>query len=298
MNVFITGATGYIGFQVAQTFRRAGHRVLGLTRSRENAERLSRHEIHPIIGSMQEPASYKKAADSCQVIIHTAADYENDSLTLDKQTVENLLTSTRSEPLKTVIYTSGTWVYGNTGGIASHESTPLNPIKVMSWKPDVEEMILGTEGVNGIVIRPGCVYGRQGGMTRSWFDSAMNQETFRVIGNGNHRWAMVHVDDLADAYLHAASSGLESEVFNITDGSDTPVRDLVSAVARVANYKGEIRFVTAKEASAQMGDLAEALAIDQLIDASKAKSLLGWEPRHQSFLDDIDLYFAAWRAFT
>lgn len=34
MNIFIAGATGYIGFEVAKKFRQTGHRVFGLTRSK------------------------------------------------------------------------------------------------------------------------------------------------------------------------------------------------------------------------------------------------------------------------
>ncbi len=59
MKVFITGATGYIGFYVAQAFRHAGHRVLGLTGSQGKAKLFARHEIQPVIGSMQEPESYR-----------------------------------------------------------------------------------------------------------------------------------------------------------------------------------------------------------------------------------------------
>ena len=62
MNVFITGATGYIGWTVANTFRRAGYRVWGLTRSKEKANRLEKNEIVPVIGSLQKPDSFKSIA--------------------------------------------------------------------------------------------------------------------------------------------------------------------------------------------------------------------------------------------
>ncbi|MCB0300059.1 MAG: NAD-dependent epimerase/dehydratase family protein [Calditrichaeota bacterium] len=55
MKVFITGATGYIGFNVALAFRRAGYEIWGLTRSREKARLLLQSEIHPVIGSLDEP---------------------------------------------------------------------------------------------------------------------------------------------------------------------------------------------------------------------------------------------------
>ena len=74
MNVFITGATGYIGFNVAQAFRRTGHQVWGLTRSAAKATMLEQQEIWPVIGSLQQPDSYKAVAEQCTVLIHCAAD--------------------------------------------------------------------------------------------------------------------------------------------------------------------------------------------------------------------------------
>ncbi len=50
------------------------------------------------------------------------------------------------------------------------------------------------------------------------------------------------------------------------------------------------------EATRQMGDFTEALALDQQITSEKARKLLGWSPRHKGFLNDVDLYFAAWKA--
>ncbi len=74
MKVFITGATGYIGFNVAKVYRQSGHEVFGLTHSPEKTSMLAREEIHPIIGSMQEPDSYRKIAEQSAILVHTAVD--------------------------------------------------------------------------------------------------------------------------------------------------------------------------------------------------------------------------------
>src|SRR5207245_3058105 len=65
---------------------------------------------------------------------------------------------------------------------------------------------------------------------------------------------------------------------------------------RGAGYRGEIRPLPLAEARKTMGDFAEALALNQHIDARKAVRLLGWQPRHGGFLDEADLYYRAWRA--
>ena len=76
MKLFITGATGYIGFDVAKTIRRAGYEVWGLTSNIKKTSLLARNEILPITGSLQNPESFQRIAERSDVIIHTAIDYQ------------------------------------------------------------------------------------------------------------------------------------------------------------------------------------------------------------------------------
>jgi nucleoside-diphosphate-sugar epimerase len=297
MNIFITGATGYIGFEVAKKFRQAGHRVYGLTRSKEKAVKLSKNEIIPVIGSMKDPESYRRIADKSEILIHAAADYENNTQQLDNLTIDTFLVSSQfSRESKKILYTSGTWVYGNQTTKAVNESEQVNPIKVVSWRPVVEEKILNTNDVTGIVIRPGCVYGKQGDMTSSWFEGTVSKSNFKVVGDGKNRWAMIHVDDLADAYYLAAMKSNRNQVYNVTDGFSYTLHDMAKAVSEVAKFNGKIEFIPYEEAFKQMGEFAEALVIDQLIDSTKAKKDLQWDVKHQGFKKDVDLYLESWES--
>jgi len=297
MNVFITGATGYIGFNVAMAYRRAGHAVWGLTRSAQKAQLLARHEIRPVVGRMQETAGWAAAAKNCSVLIHAAVDYQADTFALDLQTVEFLLSVARQGPQpKTLIYTSGVWVYGNTRGALVDETTPLDPPKLVARRPAAEQMVLDAAGVRGLVLRPGCVYGYQGGLTGMWFAAAVKEKALTAVGDGGNRWTVVHADDLADAYLRAGESGLRGEVFNITDRSRWSVGEMLNAVARVTAYTGKTTFIPVAEASKTMGDFAECLALDQHADSRKAVRLLGWQPKHGGFVDDAETYHLSWQA--
>jgi nucleoside-diphosphate-sugar epimerase len=297
MNVFITGATGYIGFNVAKAYRRAGHAVWGLTRSEQKAQLLARHEIRPVVGRMQETTKWAAAAKNCSVLIHAAVDYQTDTFAIDQQTVEFLLSLARqgAQP-KTLIYTSGVWVYGNTRGALVDETTPLNPPKLVARRPATEQLVLDAAGVRGLVLRPGCVYGYQGGLTGIWFAAAVKEKALTAVGDGGNRWTVVHADDLADAYLRAGESGLRGEVFNITDRSRWSVAEMLNAVARVTAYAGKITFIPVAEAAKSMGDFAECLALDQHADSRKAVRLLGWQPKHGGFVDDAESYYMSWQA--
>ncbi len=72
---------------------------------------------------------------------------------------------------------------------------------------------------------------------------------------------------------------------------------MVDAAARAASYTGRINYIPLEEASSIIGGLAEGLALDQNIDSRKSGRLLGWQPRHLGFVDEVDTYFAAWNAY-
>jgi nucleoside-diphosphate-sugar epimerase len=295
MRAFVTGATGYIGGGVARALRRAGHEVFGLCRSAEKGRALARAEIHPVLGDMNEPSSYAGSLAECSVLVHCAADHARETVTADRTVVEAFVTAAERGG-KTLVYTSGVWVIGNTGDRAAEETAPLRPLALVAWRPAHEQRILTAAGARSIVLRPGCVYGKAGGLTGTWFAGARDEKAVTVVGDGKNRWAMVHVEDLADVYVRAVESGLAGEVFNISDRSRTTVGEMAAAAARVAGCPGALVYQPVAEAAKAMGPYADCLAVDQHVDSRKAVRLLGWQPRHGGFLDEVGLFYEAWKA--
>jgi nucleoside-diphosphate-sugar epimerase len=298
MRIFITGATGYIGWAVASAFARAGHQVHGLARSAEKARRLAAAEITPVMGSMEDPASFTPLAATCEVMIHCAAEYSPRQFELDARTVSSLIESAPFGVPRKIIYTSGVWIYGDTAGTIVDESSPSNPPPLVAPRVDVEQRVLSADKhrIQTLVIRPGCVYGGSGGLTGAWFESAVKDGAARVIGDGNCRWAMVHVADLAELYLRAADSLFGGEVFNATDRSRFTVNECAVAASRAAGSGGKAEHVPVAEARKTMGAFADCFTLDQHVDSSKAVRLLGWQPRHGGFVDGAERYFLAWKA--
>jgi nucleoside-diphosphate-sugar epimerase len=282
---------------VTLALRRAGHEVWGLVRSPDKAVKLTRHEIHPVIGSIEDASTYLPVAERCNVLVH-AADDKSNSEVADRNAIESLLSLGSKGPQpKTFVYTSGVWVYGNTGNTAVDEMSRVDPVKLKPWRPMHEEMVLSAVNVRGIVIRPGTVFGRQGGLTGFWFDGPSRGNSPLVVGDAQHRWTMIHVDDLANGYLKAVESGRSSEIFNFTDRSRYTVMEMAQAAARAAGYSGPIEIMPLDKAHEKFGLFAECLALDQHVDSRKAVRMLGWQPRHVGFVDAADTYYAAWKAY-
>ncbi len=294
MKVFVTGATGYVGRAVAEALRRRGHRVAGLTRSAAKGRALAAREIEPVLGEMKDPASYARAVEAADALVHCAAEYTADYEALDRRMVETFLVAAGSRTReRTLVYTSGVWQYGATGPepvdeTSAHSGAPLAP-----WRSAHEKMILAA---GGLVIRPGCVYGREGGLTGIWFSGAVEQGAAPIAGKGGNRWAVVHADDLGELYALATESGLRGELFNAADRSRATVREMAEAASKAAGRGGAVRELSPAAAEKAFGALAHGLALDQHIDSSKARRRLGWDPRFGGFSDDAPRYFASWMA--
>ncbi len=182
------GATGYIGFAVSAALRRAGYRVWGLARSETKSRRLAQHEIEPVIGDLADPKSYLDVASDCALLVHTAFDDSANGVAKDRTAIDALLEAGRrgAKP-KTFIFTSGAWVYGDTGDRMVDETTPPNPPKLVAWRPAHEQMVLQAASVRGLVIRSGDVYGGSGGLTGQWFAGPSTGNPPLVVGDGRNR---------------------------------------------------------------------------------------------------------------
>lgn len=281
MRIFVTGASGYIGNGVAKAFARAGHKVVGLVRSETAAKELQKNEICPVLGSLE---NLPKAAKEAEVIIHCAFE----SAETEASAIEAFI---HLAP-KTLVYTSGVWVYGNRDHTVD-ETSPLTPLPRVKWRPAVEEKVLKSP-LKSVVIRPGHVYGYCGGLTALLFEGAA-QGKLEIASNGENRWSIVHLDDLANLYLLAVEKELTQTILNGTENSSIKLKDFAEATAKLAHTQAH--YLPYAEAIKHFGSLAEGLAVNQVkISNERAAHLLNWIPRHNHLLPELEHYWRTWQA--
>jgi GDP-L-fucose synthase len=104
-------------------------------------------------------------------------------------------------------------------------------------------------------------------------------------GTGNATREFLHVEDAAEGVVRAAEVMDEPVPINLGGGREIAIRDLVTRIASACGYAGRITWDTSKPD----GQPRRAL------DISRARELLGWEPR-QDFDAGLEATVAWWRA--
>ncbi|MGA5192850.1 SgcJ/EcaC family oxidoreductase [Streptomyces exfoliatus] len=278
MKVLLTGATGYIGSAVTDHLAAAGHQVVALTRGAEPRPGRAWHA--QLVGDTADPASLSGAVTpEIEAVIHLAP--PSGDVDVDTAVIEALATPLRGTG-RPFVYTSGVWVLGATGETQEvGEETTTDPIDIVGYRPLIERRVLAeaAEGVRAIVVRPGIVYGRGGGIPAILVDRARRQGAPEYYGEEGVRWPTVHVDDLAELFVAALERAEAGTVWHGVGDSAVPVRDLARAAGRAAGVLAAPQVVTVEQAAEVFGPLfADALALDQSVSGAAARSVLGWQP--------------------
>jgi nucleoside-diphosphate-sugar epimerase len=276
MRVFLTGATGYIGGEVAKALRRSAFEVAALVRPDSEQRQLRDLGVVLVSGDLHSLPSVP--LDGYDAFIHTAA------AATDRAGADAIAVDAFTAARKPFVYTSGVWVLGNTD--RADEASAVNPLSLVSWRPAHEERVLGS---GGAVLRPGCVYGGKQGLFADWFVAAEQNRPLQIVGDGTQRWAMVDLQELVDLYVLAIAQNARGVLHGIDDSHDS-LEDCARAVAP----GGAVEKIPLEIARTAMGPFADALAVDQIISSTETRQKLGWMPK-RTFVSAVKEQWAEWR---
>ncbi len=297
MELFMTGGTGYIGQAVARKAISLGHQVTALVRDDRSAgaSALARLGVKLHGGDLREPRSFVAAAGAADGVVHAASTNDASAAAADEAAVKAMLLHLR--PGAAFVYTSGTWVYGNTNGEPATEASALNPTPLVAWRPAVEQHVLALAARRSFaaaILRPAMVHGYGGGVFGMLADMARRTGSMRVVGNGRNHWPAVHVDDLAVAYLGAVerlASGddqVTGQILNVVAEDAVPVAEMGEAM-RASVGADRVEFWPLDDARQSLGPFADALTLDQTVSGQRARRVLAWEPHGPGLIADLSV---------
>ncbi|KAJ7234507.1 hypothetical protein B0H12DRAFT_157043 [Mycena haematopus] len=294
MKVLVLGATGFIGLPAASALVRAGHTVYGLVRSEAKATILAAEEIIPIRGDTDSDAWLPLIA-TLDVIIEAVTASPDGARSILERTIKAAeALRPPGAPLLSYIYTSGTWVQGDSRTETVNDTTPIaRPIELVAWRPAVEQLVVRSTAVNGIVVRPALLYGRSASLLGLLFKTAAEGKVV-CPGTPGGRFALIHADDLADLYVRVAekASLLGGKILDAANSQTESVDDLLQKLVEVSGAKAPYEY------RAPVNKFEEAMQATTLVRPYLANALLGWSPKKPGLVEGIDIYYAAWLAST
>jgi nucleoside-diphosphate-sugar epimerase len=280
----------------------AGHEVTGMTRSDARAERVREAGARAVVVDVFDADALRAAMSEAapEVVVHQLTALP-DRLDFRKEGVYDatnrvrgegtriLLEAARAAGARRFVCQSIAFAYRATGGRVKTEDEPLleggstgfgSGVRVLR---EMEELVLGDDAVEGVVLRygffygPGTYYADDGSTTAD-----VRRRRMPVVGKGTGIFSFIHVEDAADATLAAVERGAPG-VYNITDDDPAPMSEWVPVFADAAGAKRPMR-VPVWLAKLVAGRDAAGFALG-LRGASneKAKRELGWQPAHASW---------------
>ena len=167
MNVFLTGATGFVGSHVARAFAAHGARLRLLIRSTSRLDNLAGLSADTVTGDLRNPETLRSALGDCDALVHVAADYRlwvRDPQTMYAANVDgtrNLLALARELGVTKAVYTSSVATMGfREDGTIVDENTPVSlddmigHYKRSKFLAEQEAIAAARDGQHVIVLNP------------------------------------------------------------------------------------------------------------------------------------------------
>lgn len=300
MRVLVSGASGMVGRYVSRALREHGITVRALLRS-EGAVEGPWHEAATAVDLPAEASVLASAVDGCDVVIHLAGrahvlrETEADPLgafrRVNLEGTRSLLQAAAGRARRFVLVSTIGVLGGETGeGEAFDERSPLRPHTPYAVsKVEAEDVVrqgAAAHGIETVVIRPPLIYGAY---VRGNFERLMKLVRRGVplpFGAVNNRRSLMGARNLAELLVacatHPAAAGqtlvaADEDVHSIA-GIVRHMADALGRPARVVPVPPVL--LQAGAAVAGMRGTMSQLTGSLVVDAKRARSLLGWLPRH------------------
>lgn len=286
--VLVLGATGSIGSAVVCELRQRGHQVLCLVRSSQAEKTLQDSGFDTLFGDIRAPEKWIDIVNDVDAVVPLAATWTEDMDQVDGRLTGILLkTLAAAEGQKTLIYTSGCWVYGSTGDVVATESTPHDPIAEFSGNSAAAKSVQQDSKIRGMVILPAMVYERDGGVFEPMIAGRESVKRIRVAGSVKTRWPLVHKDDLACLYALMIEGGAVGSVYNAAAIEGVEVGYLAELLSRRFGLSQKPEVLPLAKALQVFGLYAGGYCLDQQMSGKKAMHELGWRPEHTNLEKDL-----------
>lgn len=292
MKILVTGGAGFIGSHVVDAYVRKGHQVTVLddlsTGKRDNlnpsAEFIEMSITDKALGEFLEKEKFDVVNHhAAQVSVPYSVEHPEMDLEVNGLGVLNVLgASVKSGVSRFIFISSGGAIYGEQDALPISEQALPKPLSPYAAHKQLGESYVYSfstvHQLDYVILRYANVYGprqsvhAEAGVVAIFCEKMKAGQACKIYRFPDMPQGMirdyVYVEDLVSANLAVLEQGT-NEVFNLGTGVPTSTLELYDSLAKAAGSRMEPQFGPPRS-----GDIKRSL-----LDITKAKTQLGWEPK-------------------
>ena len=246
--VLVTGANGYVGWQVVQALVEQGYYVRALVRPTSSPERLQQLGVEVFLGDVRRLEDVSAAANGMQIIVHLAAGMKGSQAFIVDTCVrgtQNVAEAAALQRVKRVIYMSSFSAYDFARLRDGEDITETSPLEAQPESrgayslgkrraEDIALSHLADSTAPWTILRPALIVGRG----RDIFApvGARIGNTLVCLGRPRKRLLLVHVEDVAAAVLQLIQNNRTQGQVYILSHRPITVREYVDTCIRRSRY--------------------------------------------------------------
>jgi len=291
----VTGGAGFIGSHLCEYLIGKGYNVVCLdnllTGSKKNIEKLlSDSKFEFIEADVTKPVS--QITNQINYIFHLASpaspiDYQNhpeETLLTNSAGTINVLNLAKDSGAK-VLIASTSEVYGDP---LKHPQKETYWGNVNSFGPRscydegkrfseaATYVFLHKYDLDARIIRIFNTYGPKmqkddGRVVSNFISQALADSPIKIDGDGSQTRSFCYVSDMVDGIFKAMFTGnTKGEIFNLGNPNEYTIKELADKIIKLTSSKSEVKY---------SGNFRKDDPMRRKPDITKAKSVLGWEPK-------------------
>lgn len=290
--VFITGGAGFVGSHIADQALAAGAASVVVLDDFSRGRRSNLGQAHAserleiVEGDLCDRELVHRLTAGSDFVFHQAAMRITQAAEAPQRAIEVMVLGTQhvldaavKHGVGRVLSASSASVYGEPSYLPMDESHPFNNRTLYGAAKIANEQMhrayAEMYGLRYVMLRPFNVYGSRmdihGAYTEvmvRWLERLSADQPPVIFGDGHQTMDFVAVEDVARAYLLAATSPVTDEVFNAGSGIETSLLDLCRLISEAAGSELQPEFRPARVVNAVSRRCA---------DTSRARDRLGFE---------------------
>lgn len=289
---FVTGGTGRIGQGLIRALQRDGYKVRLLAKTKDFLQRVPSGVV-PYVGDITNKKVLMEGLKGVDVVYHLAAvvsEYKASTDTLMQVNVAgttNVLDACRQNGVGHLVFASTVDVYGSNRDDVLTEESKLKPTDKYGYTKMLAEKEIQkySDKIDYTIFRMAAIYGKDFAAPYFKMFKAVKEGKAYIIGKGDNHLALVHIDDVVNAYMLAETSRTGSKnIYNLTDGvayTQEGLLDLVADMLKVERPKRHIGALMVKLLAKRRNldsDELRFIISNRVVDTQKIRKDLGFRP--------------------